>query len=399
MKNKSIAVVGSGISGLSAAWLLSKKHQVTLYDKNDYPGGHSNTRTVVVNGKPVAVDTGFIVFNERTYPNLIALFEHLNVSSAPTNMSFAVSAGNGTYEYSGSGLAGFFGQKRNVLRPRHYKMLADIRRFFKEPMNLLSGDHQDMSLGEFLKQGRYSSAFVQDHILPMGAAIWSTPSEKIADFPLRSFLQFFDNHGLLQFTDRPKWRTVLGGSQNYVGAMLADSNIDLKTNSPIDRIERHGEGVSVHVAGGHAFHHDEVILACHSDEALSLLSDADFQEENILSGIRYSPNEAVLHSDKSVMPRRKHLWSAWNFIRPQIGKDGLPIVSYWMNELQPLECDTDLFVTLNASEKICEKDVLYRTSYMHPVFDRTALRAQKALWSLQGRRNTWFCGAYFGSGF
>lgn len=399
MKNKSIAVVGSGISGLSAAWLLSKKHQVTLYDKNDYPGGHSNTRTVIIDGGPVAVDTGFIVFNEKTYPNLIAFFDHLKVETAPTNMSFAVSAGGGDYEYSGSGISGFFGQRRNAFRPRHYRMLADIRRFFREPVQLVAVDQQDISLGDFLSKGGYSKGFIQDHILPMGAAIWSTPSEKMADFPLRSFLQFFDNHGLLQFTDRPKWRTVRGGSQNYVKALLDDSNIDFRAETPIDRVRRTESGISIRTFDGRLFEHDEVVLACHSDEALDLLADADLQEENILSGIRYSRNEAVLHTDRSVMPMRKKLWSAWNFIRPESGCDRLPMVSYWMNKLQPLDCDTDVFVTLNGSEIIREKDVLYKTSYMHPVFDRAALIAQKALWSLQGRRNTWFCGAYFGSGF
>ncbi len=399
MRNKSIAVIGSGISGLSAAWLLSKKHQVTLYDRNDYPGGHSNTRTVVVEGKPVPVDTGFIVFNEKTYPNLIALFDHLNIETAPTNMSFAVSAKGGHYEYSGSGLSGFFGQKRNAFRLRHYKMLADIRRFFREPVQLASVDQQDISLGEFLARGGYSSGFIQDHILPMGAAIWSTPSEKMAEFPLRSFLQFFDNHGLLQFTDRPKWRTVRGGSQNYVQALLSDSNIDLRVNTPIGHVERHERGTAIRAVDGRVFEHEEVVLACHSDEALALLADADLQERNILSAIRYSRNEAVLHTDKSVMPMRKKLWSAWNFIRPENARGGLPMVSYWMNKLQPLDCSTDIFVTLNGTDKIRDKDVLYRTGYMHPVFDRAALLAQKALWSLQGRRKTWFCGAYFGSGF
>ena len=323
-------------------------------------------------------------------------------------MSFAVSSESGGYEYSGSGLSGLFGQKRNALRPRHYQMLADIRRFFRLRNAPLSDEHRDMSLGEFLCAGRFSQAFIEDHIVPMGAAIWSTPAHQITEFPLKSFLTFFENHGLLQVRGRPQWRTVTGGSQGYVGRLLSDADLNVRSDQPVRQVRKGVDGVTITFGDGRTARHDRVVLACHSDEALGLLAEPDSRERALLGAIRYSENEAVLHTDPVVMPRRRRLWSAWNFIRDgqrsgqdgsRRGSDQVPMVSYWMNRLQPLACETDLFVTLNPTRPIRERDVLYRTSYMHPLFDRKAHEAQQQLWSLQGRGGVWFCGAYFGAGF
>ncbi len=401
MRNpRSIAVVGSGISGLSAAWLLSKHHNVTLFERDGRIGGHSNTVDVSRRGGPVAVDTGFIVYNEACYPNLVALFEHLGVPTAPSDMSFAVSLDRGRYEYSGSGLAGLFGQPANLLRPSHWRMTSDILRFFSEARELLQRDPMGgPSLGQYLAERHYSKAFVDRHILPMAAAIWSTPSADVMDFPAASFVRFFDNHGLLQARNQPIWRTVVGGSREYVRRMLDAMQARLVLEAGVSRIERDAAGVTIHSRDG-LRRFDACVLATHADEALGLLSDASHDERQLLGAFRYQQNRAVLHRDADFMPQRRRLWSSWNYLGSGAGRQRTLSLTYWMNNLQPLgENCPDLFVTLNPAHDIAPENAIAAFDYSHPMLDAEAMAAQRVLWRLQGERHTWFCGSYFGYGF
>ncbi len=397
-----IAVIGAGISGLGAAWLLSKAHHVTVFERGQRLGGHSNT--VDVPGLPsdavanVPVDTGFIVYNSATYPNLIALFDHLGVRTAPSNMSFAVSLDDGRFEYSGSGLAGLFGQKRNIVSPRHWLMVRDILRFFKdaETLNDPMADG-GLSLGEWLAMNGYSRAFIDRHLLPMAAAIWSTPSGRVADFPAAAFSRFFSNHGLLKVRGRPKWRTVQGGSRSYVRALRAATPAQFHTNAPVTRVVRGDDGVWVTASGRSPERFDQCVLAGHADETLKILGDADRHERALLGAFSYSANRAVLHRDPTWMPKRERLWSSWNYT--QSPRDTQLSVTYWMNALQPLPTRRNWFVTLNPGREIASDKIAAQIDYAHPVFDAGALKAQARLWGLQGRRRTWFCGSYFGYGF
>jgi uncharacterized protein len=394
-----IAVIGSGISGLSAAWLLGKTHDVTLFDRENRVGGHSNTVDVPVPNGLQPVDTGFIVYNTACYQNLIALFDHLRVPTATTNMGFAVSLDQGGYEYSGDGLRGLFGQARNAFRPSHWRMLADMLRFFREARALLaSNSGTEMTLGAYLTENRYSQTFITRHILPMAAAIWSTPSADVMAFPLAAFVRFFDNHGLLQVSGRPEWRTVAGGSREYVKRILADFNGRVVLRSPIQSIVREAQGATITHAGGRQSF-DACVVAAHADEALALLGDADDCERRLLGAFRYSNNRAVLHRDPGFMPQRRSLWSSWNYLGSGAGAHDALAVTYWMNKLQPLGATEDIFVTLNPHRPLQPGAEIAAFDYMHPMFDQRALAAQRDLWSLQGRRNTWFCGSYFGFGF
>jgi predicted NAD/FAD-binding protein len=401
MGGNKIAVVGSGISGLSAAWLLSKRHDVTLFEAEPRAGGHSNTVEATAPGRMIPVDTGFIVYNTASYPNLIALFEHLEVPTAPTDMSFAVSLGSGGYEYAGSSLPALFGQPSNLFRPAHWRMLADTLRFFREAPALagVDGDvHQ--TLGHYLARAGYSEAFVARHILPMAAAIWSTPSRDVLAFPVAAFVRFFANHGLLQVADRPQWRTVVGGSREYVRRVLADFGGKTVLGDPVRRIVRSQDGVSIETASGERERFDRCVVATHADDALPLLADPSAEERVLLGAFRYTSNRAVLHTDAGQMPRRRRLWSSWNYLGEGQGRDATLAVTYWMNKLQPLGSDApDLFVTLNPPTRIDAGHVVSEFDYRHPMFDAGAMSAQRSLWSLQGVRRTWFCGSYFGYGF
>lgn len=397
MSKKSIAVVGSGIAGLSAAWLLSQRHDVTLFEQDDRIGGHSNTFTVSEGELSFGVDTGFIVYNERAYPNLVALFDYLDVQTDATNMGFAVSLDGGAYEYSGNGLSGLFGQRANLVRPGHWRMLRDLVRFFNEAQaSVGDGGPGDMTLGEFLAKGGYSTWFQERHILPMAAAIWSTPAAAVMDFPAASFFQFFSNHQLLQLVNRPLWRTVRGGSREYVLRLLAEYNGEIRKNAGVVRIHRFADHVELR-AGGTNTRFDECVVAAHADQALALLGDADDDEKGALGKISYAPNTAVLHTDPSFMPTRRSLWSSWNYTAPSGGNRTDLCVTYWMNCLQTLEGRKDYFVSLNPPR--APKGVITSIDYAHPMFDRDAMSAKPALWNIQGRRRTWFCGSYFGYGF
>ncbi len=400
MNKLSIAVIGSGISSLSAAWHLSRHHRVTLFERDSRLGGHSNTVDVNTGDGSVRVDTGFIVFNPSSYPNLVALFDHLGVETPETNMTFSASLDEGGYEYSGSGALGLFGQMSNLASPKHWRMIADITRFFKQASTDLPSADLGQSLGDWLRQNRYSEAFVRNHLTPMAAAIWSTPSAQVLDFPAASFMRFFANHGLLKVRNRPAWRTVSGGSRQYVQKLVAQGQFDVRTDCGVVGVSRQPDSVTIRDCHGGQHRFDHMVIGTHADEALAMLEDADAMESDLLGKFGYSENLAVLHTDPAHMPRRRRLWSSWNYIEraDEAGHKQLT-VSYWMNSLQPLKTDTDLFVTLNPSGTVDPSRVLRQFTYSHPMFDASAMTAQQDLWDLQGRRRTWFCGSYFGYGF
>lgn len=397
---KRIAVIGSGISGLSAAWLMSQSASVTLYESDNRFGGHSNTVTVSGTDGDIAVDTGFIVYNERNYPNLVELFRTVGVKTQPSNMSFAVSLNGGKLEYSGSGLNGLMGQRGNIVKPQFWSMLRDLLRFYREaPLALSSSAVNDLTIGEYLDQNGYGASFVDNHLLPMGAAIWSASAEEMRAYPFKAFVRFFVSHGLLTLKDRPMWRTVTGGSRQYVKRLIKTLP-DIRLSTRVVSIERSKDGVHILDERGNREVFSDVVLATHADQTLSMLVDASDEERNILSAFRYTDNEAVLHTDPTLMPKRKRTWASWNYIGEN-GQDGAQslCVTYWMNRLQNIPMTDPLFVTLNPVREIAPENILRLIHYMHPVFDRAALDAQRNLWRIQGKNRIWFCGAYCGYGF
>jgi uncharacterized protein len=393
-----VAVIGSGISGLSAAWLLSQHHDVTVFEADDRVGGHSNTVGFDSPMGRVAVDTGFIVYNEATYPNLAALFRHLNVPTAASNMSFSVSIDNGAFEYSGGTGFGLVAQASNLASARFWSMIADILRFYRNAVRDLPR-MGDMSLDEYLARNGYGRTFRKEHLYPMAAAIWSTPAMAVGDYPAANFVRFCRNHGLLELWGRPQWRTVAGGSRHYVDRMTASFADRILTSTPIRSVRRMPGSVEVTDSAGNTRTFGGVVIATHADQALRMLGDADDEERRVLGAFRYTQNEAVLHSDARLMPKRRAAWSSWNYLAAGSKEQGQPSVTYWMNRLQPLGAAPPTFVTLNPCCPPLEQTIISRATYQHPVFDLITERAQQDLWSLQGVRNTWFCGAYFGSGF
>jgi predicted NAD/FAD-binding protein len=397
-----IAVVGSGISGLSAAWLLSQSHDVTIFETADRIGGHSNTVEFESDTGTVVVDTGFIVYNEVTYPNLTALFRLLGVPTAASNMSFAVSLNNGAFEYSGGTGLGLFAQKSNIASPRFWSMLRDLLRFYRtapKDMALMGA----ISLEDYLNRNHYGRAFREDHLYPMAAAIWSTPAMKVGAYPASSFIRFCCNHGLLELWNRPVWRTVRGGSREYVTRIANRFADKIRLSTAVCAIRRMKGYVELIDGQGGQHRYDDVVIATHADQALRMLADASDAERRVLGAFRYSRNEALLHGDVALMPRRRAAWSSWNYVADRQGdaclKEAQPSITYWMNRLQPLGAAPPTFVTLNPQHAPREETVIRRETYDHPVFDLGTERAQQEIWSLQGVRNTWFCGAHFGSGF
>ncbi|HSC63862.1 MAG TPA: FAD-dependent oxidoreductase [Caldimonas sp.] len=392
-----IAVVGSGISGLAAAWLLAQRHRVTLYEADARLGGHSHTVDVAARGAALAVDTGFIVYNEPAYPNLTALFAHLGVATQASEMSFAVSLDDGALEYSGNDLRGLFAQRGNLVNLRFWSMLRDLVRFYRSaPRDAARAGL--MPLDDYLDANGYGRAFREDHLYPMAAAIWSTPAAQIGRYPTEAFVRFCENHHLLQLSDRPAWRTVSGGSREYVRRLAAALGDRVRTGCGALAVRRDARGASVASAAGASERYDHVVIATHADQALRLLPDASDDERRVLGAFAYTTNRAVLHGDAALMPRRRAVWSSWNYGADRRRSDALS-VTYWMNRLQGIDERVPLFLTLNPAREP-KPGLVHRTeTYEHPLFDATAIRAQDELWSLQGRHRTWFCGAYFGAGF
>jgi uncharacterized protein len=387
-----IAVVGSGIAALSSAWLLSKRHHVTIYERDDRLGGHSNTVDVRTLTGETAVDTGFIVFNDATYPNLIALFAHLGLETRATDMSFAVSLDQGRYEYAAPAL---FAQRRNIFRPRFWSMLKEILRFYRSaPAGMAALGDSDLTLGQYLKREGFSEAFRDDHLLPMAAAIWSSPAHTLMDYPAESFLRFCGNHGLLKLVGRPLWRTVVGGSRVYVEELARQIGEGVRLRRGVDQVRRIDGGVVVQDSTGAEERFDHVVIGAHADQALAMLAEPTARERELLGAFKYSRNLTILHTDAGLMPRRRRAWASWNYI----GADDGLCVTYWMNKLQGLP-GQDLFVTLNPPRPPAAGTLLRSELYEHPIFDPAAIKAQKELWSLQGQGGVWFCGAHFGAGF
>jgi len=396
-----IAVVGSGIAGNVAAFRLARDHDVTVFEAAGRIGGHTHTVDVTHAGRSYAVDTGFIVFNDRTYPHFVALLDELGVASRESAMSFSVRNEGSGLEYMGSNLNSLFAQRRNLLRPAFHGMLRDILRFNREAPRLLAPDSSGsagLTLGEFLHRQRYSRPFIDDYIVPMGAAIWSAPPQAIRRMPAVFFVRFFDNHGMLTVNDRPQWRVVSGGSRSYVDKLVAGFRDRIRLNTPVESIRRLKGHVEIRTPGAAPERFDQVFIACHSDEALALLADASPLEREVLGAIAYQSNEAVLHTDERLMPRRKRAWAAWNYHIAAASPERVA-VTYNLNILQGIDAPVQFCVSLNHTAAIDPCRIIRRIRYAHPLFTPAAVAAQGRQAELNGRQRTYFCGAYWRFGF
>jgi uncharacterized protein len=394
-----IAIVGAGISGLACAWLLGKRHDVVLYEANSYAGGHTNTVDATVDGVTYPVDTGFLVYNDRTYPHLIRLFAALGVESAASEMSFSVKIGQGELEWSGSNLATVFAQPSNLMNPRFLRMLADLLRFNREATKLVeSGAALTGTLGEFLDARGFGREVRDLYLIPMAACIWSTPAAQINRFPLQTFLHFCANHGLLAVSNRPQWRTVKGGAREYVRKLVAQLQ-DVRLSTPVRQVRRHADRVEIATDHGlESF--DQVVLASHTDQSLKLLELTSVEERAVLKAIPYQANRAVLHTDERLLPRRRRAWASWNFHAPKPGVSDAPVsLTYLINRLQPVPFTSPVMVTLNPADPPREDKVLGTFDYHHPVFLEGSDEAKRRVVSLQGRERTWYCGAWTRYGF
>lgn len=393
----SIAVIGAGISGLSAAWLLRAAYDVTLFEAEHRAGGHADTQVVTLDGQNVPVDTGFIVFNNVNYPNLVGFFKTLGIAAHDSNMSFGVSKNNAAFEYAGGELKQLFAQPTNIFRPCFWKMVRDILRFNKAAPALLATNSTE-SLGQYLAANHYSQPFIEDYILPMGAAIWSSSVEGMKAFPAKSFIRFFVNHGLLKVNDRPQWRTVTGGSRVYVARVLQDL-ADVKLSAAVTAVQRQADGIMLTTASGQT-KFDQVVFACHADQALALIQSPTEAETAILGAIKFQDNEAVLHQDTKLMPVRKLAWSSWNYLsQGKPDQADAVCLTYWMNLLQGMKTKLPLLVSLNPLIAIEPAKILLRKNYRHPQFNAAAMAAQEALPTIQGQDRLWFTGAWTCWGF
>ncbi len=395
-----IAVIGSGISGLSAAYLLQHDHEITVFESEESIGGHTATMDVNVQGKDYAVDTGFIVYNDWTYPNFIRLMDELGVQSQPTEMSFSVSCDLSGLEYGGNNLNTLFAQRRNLFSPSYLKMIKDILRFNKESIEDLESGRieESVTLGEYLKANGYGETFANKYLIPMGSAIWSASTDSMFDFPLLFFVRFFKNHGLLSVNNRPQWRVIKGGSREYLQPLTAGFKDRIRVSSPVATIQRDESGVDVTLADGSVERFDQVIVASHSDQALAMLGDATKAEQDVLGAIPYKQNDVVLHTDDTILPNKKLAWSSWNYwLRSE--RQEQAILSYDMNILQGIDAPVTFCVTLNATESIDASKILGQYSYSHPVFSLESVAAAERWSDINGVNRTWFCGAYWANGF
>ena len=404
-----IAIVGSGISGNAAAWALTQPlgngqvNEVVVYERRDRIGGHSCTVDIDYDGTPMNVDVGFIVYNERNYPNLVALFDHLGVETIESDMSFGVSMNGGAFEWSGKSLSTVFAQTKNLFSPSFWMMIKDIFRFNKlAPRDLRNGSLEGLSMRDFLRKHKFSQAFEDKYLAPMGAAIWSTPHASILDFPAINFIQFFDNHRLMhKASERPKWRTVVRGSKSYVSKIIAPFQQNIRLNSEVVKVTRHNGQVQVTDQNGQEDVFDHIIFAGHTDQTLKALNDASPQEKAILGAIQYRDNDVYLHRDQNLMPKRRSVWSAWNYIEtPDETQEKTGVcVSYFANMLQNIDETNPVFVSLNPATPPRAELTFAKHQFAHPQFNNNALAAQQALGKIQGVNNTWFCGAWCGYGF
>ncbi|MEZ5824073.1 MAG: FAD-dependent oxidoreductase [Geminicoccaceae bacterium] len=391
-----VAIIGGGMAGLASAWLLREHHDVTLFEREAVAGGHSKTVSVPrTGGGTVEVDVGFIVYNERTYPHFVHFLDHLGVASHPSDMSFSVSLGNASFEWSGASPRAVFGQSRNFFRASFWRMLKDIRRFNIEGATWLARSEADTSLGDWLEQRGFSRELADHYLLPMAAAIWSAPQDCIAGFSARMFMQFFANHGLLTITDQPIWRTVTGGSARYVERVVKDLEGRIRLEAPVLSTRRSEEGIFLRSAGMAEERFDHVVFASHADQSLAIAEDLEDEERNLLEGFPYQPNHAVLHTDPAFMPKRRSVWASWNALGAE--HDQPTCLTYWMNRLQGLDPATPLFVTLNPRHE--PRGVLGRWQFDHPLFDCQTPARQQAMDRLQGRGGYWWAGAWLGYGF
>lgn len=396
-----IAIIGSGISGLTSAYYLHNEHDITLYEANDYIGGHTATIDVELDKQSYAVDTGFIVYNDRTYPHFMALMDKIGVKGKATEMSFSVRNDQTGLEYNGHTVATLFAQKKNFFKPSFYRLIVEILRFNKlAKQEVEHSRSKSQTLGEFLKQHQFSESFCQNYILPMGAAIWSSTMADMRAFPLGFFLRFFLNHGLLDVTNRPQWYVIEGGSRNYIEPLIAGFKEKIRLNSPVTRVSRHESGVDIQ-SGNQVERYDHVIFACHSDQALKLLDNPSQPEQQLLSAMAYQANEVTLHTDTSLLPKTKAAWASWNYCIEQTNDidNALPSLTYDMNILQHIQSKETFCVSLNCSHKIDPKKVLRRITYHHPLFNQSSIEAQTKKSLINGVDRTWYCGAYWRNGF
>jgi len=393
-----IAIVGTGIAGSVVAYRLREQHDITVFEANDYVGGHTNTVDVRLGGREHAVDTGFIVFNDWTYPNFIALLAELGVASKPTAMSFSVQCERTGLEYNGTTINSLFAQRRNLLRPSFYRMIRDILRFNREAPQVFARDDDATTIGSYLTEQRYSSEFIDHYMVPMCAAIWSAEPRTIAEAPARFLIRFLENHGLLSIDDRPIWRVIKGGSRSYMDRLIAGHRPRIRLSCPVERIARRAGGVDIKARGMETEQYDRVFLACHSDQALKLLTDVTPLERRVLGAIPYQRNEAVLHTDGRLLPKRRLARAAWNYHIPR-ERQSRAAVTYSMNILQGLDSPEELCVTLNNSDKIRPEKIIKRITYDHPMFTRDSVTAQRQHEDVNGVNGTYYCGAYWRNGF
>tara|TARA_B100001094_G_scaffold284431_1_gene297914 strand:- start:104 stop:1348 length:1245 start_codon:yes stop_codon:yes gene_type:complete len=393
-----IAIIGSGISGLTVAHLLCKDYDVTVFEANDYIGGHTHTHEINIGNKSWYIDSGFIVYNERTYPNFIKLLNKLKVKTQKTSMGFSVKSPSSGLEYSGGSLNSLFAQRLNLLRPSFYVMIKDILKFNRIAVSKLEGISRTTTINDFLKKHKFGSQFIENYIIPMGAAIWSTSASMTTEMPAAFYIRFFKNHGLLQIFNRPQWFVISDGSKSYIDKIVRGYKENIKLSTPVQKVRRSDQGIEVFYGNqGASESFDKVVFATHSDQALELLEDPSLEENNILGSLPYQKNEAVLHTDSRILPKKKITWSSWNFLNTDKSK---PVsLTYNMNILQSLETKIDFLVTLNGVEQIDPKKIIKRILYHHPLFTVDGIEAQKKKHQISGVNNTFYCGAYWGNGF